>query len=803
MKVQEWEVRRARFSLKEENVYILQGDWPSGYEMVVFLDKEKIPARREAWEYESALEVFGKPETLKGEKITVFLTLPENWENCRHLGVFALNGEEKLLWYEASVKRLKEARRTPQFYLEEELVDGKNGNLYLRGWAADREQVKIGLFDQEKKKLPYKIRRSDRLDVQMLYFETEIGKNCGFTIEAEGVSGRLAYLVLSGSGGKQIYPVNLNPARILKHKMEKYMKRGMDYWRIHGMQALTARVARELFPASEEENVDYQVWIQRHIPGPGELERQRNTAFPYMPKFSLILPVKSMEERQLKQLLRNLENQTYRNFEVCLADETEDVHLHEVLHTFEKEETRLHVTEQPEHTGIAEGVLSELKEAKGEYLLFCRQEDLPTPDALFAFARVINEHTEGVLFYPDNDRMTLDGNRFFEPEFKPDFDPELLETTNYIGRFFLVKRDFFEKYGSVDADFSGACDYDLLLRLTEAATKEQLIHIPRILCHIRMEEGGSAGEEEWERARLALTAHYERLGEKAMVRKGEKTGFFRTRFVREESPLVSILIPYRGEKEALRRCIASLDRKSSYQNYEYLILTAEENVEEGLTEKPLRLVHFGQQATKAVLFNEGVKQAKGNYLFFLAPDTELIGADSLEEMLGSCMRKESGIVGARLYDGEKRIAHAGVIIGLHGLAGAAFAGFPKTEEDVYSRILSRQCYSAVTGACMLVKRSVFEAAGGFSEDFGLAFWDLDFCLRVGALGKRVIYEPYAEFYHYEDREKLQKEAKERLEEFHQAIALFEERWSELIRTGDPFYNPNLTLEKEDFSLKRN
>lgn len=294
MKVQEWEVRRARFSLKEENVYILQGDWPSGYEMVVFLDKEKIPARREAWEYESALEVFGKPETLKGEKITVFLTLPENWENCRHLGVFALNGEEKLLWYEASVKRLKEARRTPQFYLEEELVDGKNGNLYLRGWAADREQVKIGLFDQEKKKLPYKIRRSDRLDVQMLYFGTEIGKNCGFTIEAEGVSGRLAYLVLSGSGGKQIYPVNLNPARILKHKMEKYMKRGMDYWRIHGMQALTARVARELFPASEEENVDYQVWIQRHIPGPGELERQRNTAFPYMPKFSLILPVKSM-----------------------------------------------------------------------------------------------------------------------------------------------------------------------------------------------------------------------------------------------------------------------------------------------------------------------------------------------------------------------------------------------------------------------------------------------------------------------------------------------------------------------------
>ena len=339
--------------------------------------------------------------------------------------------------------------------------------------------------------------------------------------------------------------------------------------------------------------------------------------------------------------------------------------------------------------------------------------------------------------------------------------------------------------------------------MTEAATKEQLIHIPRILCHIRMEEGVSAGEEEWEKARLALTAHYERLGEKAMVRKGEKTGLFRTRFVRGESPLVSILIPYRGEKEALRRCIASLDRKSSYQNYEYLILTVEENVEEGLTEKPLRLVHFGQQATKAVLFNEGVKQAKGNYLFFLAPDTELIGADSLEEMLGSCMRKESGIVGARLYDGENRIAHAGVIIGLHGLAGAAFAGFPKTEEDVYSRILSRQCYSAVTGACMLVKRSVFEAAGGFSEDFGLAFWDLDFCLRVGALGKRVIYEPYAEFYHYEDREKLQKEAKERLEEFHQAIALFEERWSELIRTGDPFYNPNLTLEKEDFSLKRN
>lgn len=802
MKVQEWEVRRARFSLKEENVYILQGNWPSGYEMAVFLDKEKIPAETKVWEYRGALEALGNTESAKGENVTVLLSLPETWEKYRHLAVFALNGEEKLLWYEASVKRLKEARRTPQFYLEEELVGGKNGNLYLRGWAADREQVKIGLFDQEKKKLPCRIRRSDRLDVEALYFETEIGKNCGFTIEAEAVSGKLAYLVLSGSRGKQIYPVNLNPAGILKHKMEKYMKRGMDYWRIHGMQALTARVARELFPPAEEETVDYQVWIQRHVPGPGELERQRNTVLSKMPKFSLILPVKSMEERQLKQLLRNLENQTYRNFEVCLADETEDLKLHEVLHTFEKEEKRLHVTEQPEHSGIAEGVLSELKEAKGEYLLFCRQEDLPTPDALFAFAKEINEHPEGVLFYPDNDRMTPDGNRFFEPEFKPDFDPELLESTNYMGRFFLVKRDFFEKYGKVDADFSGACDYDLLLRLTEAAKKEEIIHIPRILCHIRVEES-SAAEEEWEKARQALSAHYERLGEKAMVRKGEKSGLFRTRFVREESPLVSILIPYRGEMEALRRCISSLDRKSSYQNYEYLILTGEKGPEEGLTEKPLRLVRFGQQATKALLFNEGVKQAKGSYLLFLAPDTELIGADSLEEMLGCCMRKESGVVGARLYDGENRISHAGVIIGLHGLAGNAFAGLPKTEEDVYSRILSRQGYSAVTGKCMLVKRSVFEEAGGFSEDFGLAFWDLDFCLRVGALGKRVIYEPYAEFYHYEDREKLQREAEERLEEFHQAIALFEERWSDFIRKGDPFYNPNLTLEKEDFSLKRN
>lgn len=804
MKVQEWEVKRARFSLKDEQVYILQGIFPSGRSIEVFLDKEKISAEMENWEYNGALEMSGNTEISKGEKVTVFLTLPENWEKHHHLCVFARAGEERLLWYESSVKRLKEARQRPAIYLEEELADNKKGTLYLRGWAADTELLKIGLFDQKKKKLPCKLRRNARLDIQAVYFETEIEKNCGFTIEAEGISGRVAYLVVVGAQGKNVYPVNLAPAMILKQKMEKYVKCGMDYWKLHGMQALTARVAKEFLPASEEAAVDYPAWIQRHIPGPGELERQRNTVLPAMPKFSLILPVKDMGERQLKQLLRNLENQTYRNFEICLADETEDLRLHEVLHTFEKEEERLHVTEQPEHTGIAEGVQAELLRAKGEYLIFLRQEDLPTPDALFALAQAVNEHPEGVLFYPDNDRMTPDGNHFFEPELKPDFDPELLESTNYMGRFFMVKRSFFEKEGKVDAYFSGACDYDLLLRLTEAAEAEKIVHIPRILCHIRISEGAlTEAEEEWEKGRLALQAHYERLGEKALVQKGEHPGLFRTRFVRKESPLISILILSCGKKEALKRCIASIDRKSSYQNYEYLILTEEETLETGLTEKKLQLIHCEEGENTAACRNRAVQSAGGEYLLFLDVDTELIAPDSLEEMLGCCMREKTGIVGARLYDGEKRIVHAGVIIGLHRIAGDAFSGFPKTEEDVYSRILCRQGYSAVTGKCMLVKKSIFEAVGGFSEEFGRAFADLDFCLRAGKNGKRVVYEPYAEFYHYGDRQEKRREAEEKLEEFHQAIALFEKRWSELIRKGDPFYNPNLTLEKEDFSLKRN
>ena len=310
MKVQEWEVKRARFSLKDERVYILQGIFPSGRSIEVFLDKEKISAEMENWEYNGALEMPGNTEMSRGEKVTVFLTLPENWEKHHHLCVFARAGEERLLWYESSVKRMKEARQRPVIYLEEVQADNKKGTLYHRGWAADTQLLKIGLFYQKKKTLPCKIRRNARLDIQAVYFETEIEKNCGFTIEAEGISGRVAYLVVVGAQGKKVYPVNLDPAMILTQKMGKYVKRGMDYWKLHGMQALTARVAKEFFPAPEEAAVDYQVWIQRHIPGPGELERQRNTVLPVMPKFSLILPVKDMGERQLKQLLRNLENQT-------------------------------------------------------------------------------------------------------------------------------------------------------------------------------------------------------------------------------------------------------------------------------------------------------------------------------------------------------------------------------------------------------------------------------------------------------------------------------------------------------------
>ena len=365
----------------------------------------------------------------------------------------------------------------------------------------------------------------------------------------------------------------------------------------------------------------------------------------------------------------------------------------------------------------------------------------------------------------------------------------------------------------MDPAFDGAQDYDFILRCVEAA--KRIYHIPKVLYHWRSHEDSTSENPEsklyaFDAGMRAVQAHFDRIGVKAQVSMGEYLGLYRTRFLREYDPLVSIIIPNKDHIEDLKRCIDSIEEKSTYRNFEYIIV--ENNSEEERTFAYYKELEKGNPNVHVVTYqggfnysainNFGAEYAKGEYLLLLNNDTEVINSDWLEELLGYCMREDVGVVGARLYYGDDTIQHAGVVIGFGGIAGHCFVQQKRGSTGYCHRIICAQDYSAVTAACMMVRRSVFDEAGGLTEELQVAFNDIDFCLKVRALGYLVVYNPYVELYHYESKSRGLEDTPEKLARFHREIEILERRWPDIMKNGDPYYNPNLTLDSQDFSLKR-
>lgn len=419
------------------------------------------------------------------------------------------------------------------------------------------------------------------------------------------------------------------------------------------------------------------------------------------------------------------------------------------------------------------------------------------------------------MIYTDEDKMSMDGHKFFQPHFKPDYNPDLLCTVNYICHLFVVSQKVIEKVGGLRSEFDGAQDYDFVLRCVEAVKDEEICHIPKILYHWRCHEDSTAENPEsklyaFEAGRRAVQAHYERTGIRAEVFKGEYLGLYRTKFIRDHDPLISIIIPNKDHIDDLKRCMESIEQKSTYKNYEYIIV--ENNSTDSATfeyykkleaENPkVRMVYWDGVFNYSAINNYGASFAKGEYLLLLNNDTEIINPDCLEELLGYCMRKDVGAVGARLYYEDDTIQHAGVVIGFGGIAGHCFVQQKRGTTGYCHRIICAQDYSAVTAACMMVKKSAFDAVGGLSEELAVAFNDIDFCMKLRKAGYLIVYNPYAELYHYESKSRGLEDTPEKVARFNKEIATFEKKWPEILKNGDPYYNPNLTLKSQDFSLKR-
>lgn len=803
-----------RFYLNDPQTYMIYGIIPEESEVEAALDKEKLPVSVSDRIAHSAIERYNQGEVIGGRRVEIVFHLPEDLRKHHVLSIYGVQKGKRTLWYRLWVRELLKKQNRPQFHIEEERVDRENGILTVRGWAAADSHVSIRVFNEQKKKTPYEVKRSNRIDVVDMFSEFPLETRCGFALDIKDYPGRLLYLVMkTADGRKSVYRVGVGRLEVLEGQARKYTEKGLDYLKGHGVRALAEKIYTKVTD-NDEHAIDYNKWLTYHLPTEEALEKQRQTSFAYQPKFSIVVPLYRTAPEYLKEMVDSVRNQTYPNWELRLSDGSgENSPLTESLRSLEASDKRIRVVYNDRQLQISDNTNEAIRIASGDYVAFMDHDDVLAPHALYECAALLQEHPDAEVIYSDEDKTSLYGNRYFQPHFKPDFNLDLLCSVNYISHLFVVKKSLQEQVGMLRHEFDGSQDYDFILRCVERTKK--ICHIPKILYHWRTHEESTSENPEskryaFEAGRRAIQAHYDRIGVKAVVSQGENLGLYRTSFIRSHDPLVSILIPNMDHVDDLKRCIDSIEEKSTYRNYELIIIENNSKLPETFAyyeklkaeKNNVQIVSREGAFNFSALNNFGASYAKGEYLLLLNNDTMVINRDWLEELLGYGMREDVGIVGARLYFGDDTIQHAGVVLGLGGMAGHCFVQFPKYDPGYFSRILTAQDYSAVTAACMLVRKSVFDEVQGMTEDLAVAFNDVDFCLKVRKAGYLVVYNPYVELYHFESKSRGLEDTPEKLERFHKEIAELEKRWPGIFMNPDPYYNPNLTLKTQDFALRK-
>lgn len=596
--------------------------------------------------------------------------------------------------------------------------------------------------------------------------------------------------------------------KVLKKVSPYNIKKGILYLRHYGPKEFWVKLT-ERFQADD---VDYEQWYENHKALPEELEKQKNEKWKRKPLISIVVPVYNTPQVFLRQMIESVQNQSYSEWELCIGNASpENKEMKKILEEY-KNDARIKEVEIPENKGISQNTNRAMEIASGEWIGLLDHDDLLAPNALYEIAKAVNEHPDAEVIYTDEDKVTTDLKEHFQPHLKPDFNLDLLRSNNYICHFFVASRDLIKRVGGFRPEFNGAQDYDLILRCTEQA--KQIVHIPKILYHWRVHKASTADNPAskmyaFDAGKRAIEEHLVRCRTKGTVQHTKDLGFYRVKYEVCGEPLVSIIIPNKDQSEALKKCLDSIREKTSYRNYEIIIV--ENNSEEPETfafykkiaGEKIKIVTWEGEFNYSAINNFGVRHARGDYLLLLNNDVEIISGDWLTEMLSHCQRKEVGIVGAKLYYPDNTIQHAGIIIGIGGVAGSVFVGLPRAFSGYLHKASIQLDLSAVTAACMLVKRSVFEQVGGLEEKLKVAFNDVDFCLRVREKGYLVVYDPYAELYHYESKTRGAEDTKEKIRRFQTEIEYMRSHWIGLLKKGDPYYNCNLSLTKWDYSLKNN
>lgn len=717
-------------------------------------------------------------------------------EKYQSLELFLRDGEERVSIWEISADELDELikENLVEYHLDrvEILYDTM---LEIQGWVVDqRGSVEVTVHQEDASLLDCRISRGRRPDVveRRNLDEEYKTQEIGFRISAAlpEIKGREIILHFCGDSVTKTYDIDIEELR-KQNKPKGFLSR--------------------LFGKESVAEGGYEAWLARHKVDKRTLRRQKHAAFAQKPLISIVIPLYCTPLPYLKELLESVRRQSYENWQLCLADGSPDDKAKEFIEKHYGREKRIVYRKLEENGGISVNTNEAVALATGEYLMLCDHDDTLEPDALYEIVKAINDTGADVL-YTDEDKVSMDGQHYFDPNFKPDFNLFRLRENNYICHIFVVKKSLTDETGLLRSEFDGAQDFDFILRCCEKAQK--ITHIPKVLYHWRCHMDSTAADPSskayaYEAGRKAVREHYQRLGIDAKVEMTERPGWYRSHVKVQGNPLISVIIPNKDHTDDLELCLFSMTRKSTYRNYEILIVENNSEKEETFEYyKKLpdrypkaRVLTWEKAFNYSAINNFAAKEAKGEYLLFLNNDVEILTPDWMEEMLQNCQQEDVAAVGAKLYYPDDTIQHAGVVLGLGGIAGHIMCRASREDPGYFGRMISVQEISAVTAACMMVKKSDFDAVGGLDETFQVAFNDIDLCMKFRAAGKKIIFTPYAELYHYESKSRGLEDTPEKQFRFDKEVKRFQEKWAQQLEMGDPYYSPNLSVTEGDCSLR--
>lgn len=556
----------------------------------------------------------------------------------------------------------------------------------------------------------------------------------------------------------------------------------------------------------------------KSFPDEARAKAERETVFPRMPKISILVPLWNNEPEFQKEMLDSVMNQTYQNWELCLADGSDDAHSYmgEISKEYAaRSNGRIVYKKLEKNEGISGNTNACLAMATGEFIGLLDQDDILHPSTLYEYVKAINEKDADYIYCDETTFKSGNIDHMLTMHFKPDYAPDNLRANNYICHFSVFKRDLLQGAELFRSQFDGSQDHDMILRLTDAA--QNVVHVPKLLYYWRCHATSVASNIEAkpyaiEAARGAVAENLRSHGFKNFQITSTRAfeTIFKIRYQIIGSPRISIVILNKDHVMDLKRCISSIEEKSTYDNYE--IVVVENNSEtkeikdyyELLKDDPrVKVVTYTGSFNYSAINNFGVKETTGEYILLLNNDTQVITVNWMEEMLMYAQREDVGAVGAKLYYGDKTIQHAGVVIGLGAHRTAGHTHYKQHRENL--GYMGRLCYAqdvtAVTGACLLVKKSLFEKVGGLDESFAISLNDVDFCLKLRKLGLLNVFTPFAELYHFESISRGLDDQGEKAERYSRESAHFRDKWKKELQQGDPYYNPNFSLDRSDFSLR--